>query len=47
MLAPVLSQQGTFGTFAGVYCCAIPLGMMIALLVVYFAIRTVSKNRQK
>jgi hypothetical protein len=34
-----LAQQGTFRAFAGFYCCMIPLGLAIALALVYFGVR--------
>jgi hypothetical protein len=40
-----LAQQGTFGTFTGMYCCAIPLGLALALALVYFGIRYFANRR--
>ena len=34
-----LAQQGAFGKFAGLYCCAIPLGLVLLLALVYFGVR--------
>jgi hypothetical protein len=34
-----LAQQGMFIRFASVYCCAIPLVLVIALAGVYFGVR--------
>ena len=45
-LSFILAQQGSFSTFAGVYCCAIPLGLVIALGLVYFGVRWFS-NRSR
>jgi hypothetical protein len=41
-----LSQQGTFGSFAQVYCCAIPLGLVVALAIVYFAVRYFANRKR-
>ena len=38
-LAAILAQQGQFPKFVGIYCCAIPLVMIIALAGVYFGVR--------
>ena len=35
----ILAQQGMFTKFAGIYCCAIPLGFVLALIGVYFGVR--------
>jgi hypothetical protein len=38
-LSFLLAQQGQFPKFVGIYCCAIPLAMVIALAGVYFGVR--------
>ncbi len=35
----IIAQQGTFVSFAGFYCCAIPLGLVLMLAAVYFGVR--------
>ncbi|HMN41147.1 MAG TPA: hypothetical protein PKE29_09905 [Phycisphaerales bacterium] len=41
-----LAQQGTFSTFVGFYCCAIPLGFGLALAIVYFGVRYFANRRR-
>lgn len=38
-LCTILAQQGQFPKFVGLYCCALPLGLAIALGLVYFGVR--------
>ena len=42
----ILAQQGQFTRFAGIYCCAIPLGMAAALLGVYFSVRWYARKHE-
>jgi hypothetical protein len=38
-LSVMFAQQGQFSWFLGIYCCGIPLVLMIALTLVYFGVR--------
>ncbi len=44
--AAILAQQGQFPKFLGLYCCAAPLVLAIALAGVYFGVRWYA-NRER
>jgi hypothetical protein len=46
MIIETLAQQGSFGVFAGMYCCAIPLGLALVLGIVYFSVRHFANRKR-
>lgn len=45
--AAILAQQGQFPRFLGLYCCAIPLVLIIALAGVYFGVRWYANRSER